>query len=221
MNEIADTVDRLSLDELALQYGTDKSSRVHGYTRAYEIHFANLRGEPISLLEIGVAAGCSLRMWRDYFPRARIYGLDVRDCPALEGFDVVLFRGSQSDPSVLRHVARETGGCDLIIDDGSHLWSDQLVAFQFLYAHLRPGGWYVIEDLHTSYWNAYKAGENRPMEFFFELLHEMNLRGESGYGMLENDPNHAALMGDLTLFQRTVESVTFYKSIVLVKKKKG
>ena len=52
-----------SLDALAIRHGADKSSKVHGYTRAYERHFAPLRHLPIALLEIGVGNGAS--RWAD------------------------------------------------------------------------------------------------------------------------------------------------------------
>jgi hypothetical protein len=210
-----------SLDALALRHGADKSSQVHGYTRAYERHFAPLRHAAISLLEIGVGNGASLLMWRDYFPHALLYGLDVKHCPNLGLPGVTLFQGSQADESLLEQLIASTGAFDIVIDDGSHLWADQIASFQKLYPHVKPGGFYVIEDLHTSYWDQYRSGSERTVWFLRDLVHELNLHGRSGYGLLVNDPEHAALNPDLNVYQRTIESIIFYKSIAFVQKRKG
>lgn len=65
----------MDLRKLAKKHGTDKS--VHGYCPHYERRFAGWRHKPITLLEIGVDAGASMRMWRDYFPNAKITGVDI------------------------------------------------------------------------------------------------------------------------------------------------
>src|SRR6516225_48659 len=75
------------LTRLANRYGSDKGNRVfarHYYTRIYHQLLAHLRNRPITLLEIGlqrdVNRDCpSLRMWRDYFPYARLIGFDIND----------------------------------------------------------------------------------------------------------------------------------------------
>jgi len=208
-----------ALDELALRYGVDKSSKVHHYTRAYEQHFGPWRDRPLSLLEIGVGEGNSLRMWRDYFPQANIFGLDVKNSPPLEGPRIKVFVGSQGDDLALEKMAAGTGPLDIVIDDGSHRWSDQIGSFKALYPHVKPGGFYVIEDLHTSYWDKYKCGAERTMRYLLELVHELNLNGKSGYGKLENDPEYEKLRVKMNLFERTLESITFYKSMVFIKKK--
>jgi hypothetical protein len=213
------TADAVALDALALRHGVDKSSKVHGYTRTYERHFAPLRQLPIVLLEIGVGSGASLRMWRDYFPQGTIYGLDLEDCKRLEGTGVRTFQGSQSDEDVLERLLAATGPLDVVLDDGSHRWADQIASFRKLYPHLKPGGYYVIEDLHTSYWDSYQSGNERTVAFLQGLVHELNLHGRSGYGTPRNDPEYAALQRDFNVYQRTLGSITFYKSIAFVRKK--
>jgi hypothetical protein len=37
------------------------------------------------------------------------------------------------------------------VDDGSHLWDHQILTLQQLYPHVKPGGFFVLEDLHTSF----------------------------------------------------------------------
>jgi hypothetical protein len=110
------------------------------------------------VLEIGIGyrddltlGGNSLYMWKNYFPRASVYGLDIFEKRLVGVPGVVAFRGDQSDPAALQTVVESCAPFDLVIDDGSHIGLDIITAFGVLFPAVRPGGWYVIEDLETSY----------------------------------------------------------------------
>ena len=62
-------------DGLFGKRGTDKL-RGHSYIQHYEKLMGSKREEDVNLLEIGVAFGGSLGMWKDYFGNGKIYGLD-------------------------------------------------------------------------------------------------------------------------------------------------
>ena len=51
---------------------------------------------------------------------------------------------------VYRFIQENGGDFDIIIDDGSHKMNHQQISFDVLFPHLKSGGIYVIEDLHTS-----------------------------------------------------------------------
>lgn len=147
-----------SLNDLAIKYGTDKSSDDHNYCRIYERHLGPLREQKITLLELGVWEGASLKMWRDYLPSATIVGLDKADRRVqIPGVDVHIC--SQDNEDGLFSVALMYQGFDVIIDDASHISSKTIASFQLLYPHLKPGGLYVIEDLQTAY-DVENYGEN-------------------------------------------------------------
>lgn len=64
-----------------------------------------------------------------------------------------LFKGDQSDTEFLDFFKNKTGGkFDVVIDDGSHVPSHQLISFESLWPSIVPGGFYFIEDVETSYW---------------------------------------------------------------------
>ena len=112
----------------------------------------------MNLLEIGVGGyddpkqgGHSLRMWKDYFPNANIYAIDLYDKSALQEPRIHIFQGSQADPDFLKWVAGEIGQLDIVIDDGSHVNEHVIVSFQTLFPLLADNGIYAIEDLHTAY----------------------------------------------------------------------
>lgn len=159
------------LDLIAQLHGTDKSARYHGFTRWYRRHLGPLRREPLTLLEIGVGGdddasrgGSSLRMWRDYLPAASIYGVDVhrKDLHGL-GPRVQLLQADQSRPEDMRRVLACTGRPDVVIDDGSHVGEHVWCTFRVLFPALAEGGWYVIEDLHTSFLDGYGSRDQWPI----------------------------------------------------------
>ncbi len=78
-----------NLPALATLFGTDKWG-VHRYAQHYQTHFKAFRSRLINLLEIGVGGndnprlgGASLRMWKPFFPKGKIYGIDIFDKFAL------------------------------------------------------------------------------------------------------------------------------------------
>jgi hypothetical protein len=146
---------------LATLYGSDKWGQ-HWYAQHYERHFSSLRKKPIILLEIGIggynnphAGGASLRMWKNYFPKGRIYGLDIYDKSPHNDDRIRTLVGDQSDEKFLRQLISEIGTPDIVIDDGSHINGDVIKCFEVLFPLLADGGIYVIEDLASSYWPGY------------------------------------------------------------------
>jgi hypothetical protein len=146
----------LNLDD----YDTDKV--LHGYLETYDPVLAPYVDQDVKLLELGVHRGGSLHLWRDYFARGEVTGVDI-DLP--EGFEpgerVEVFQGDQGDTAFLTGVARRVapGGFDVIIDDASHLGEVTKRSFWHLFDHhLKPGGLYVIEDWGTGYWSDWPDG---------------------------------------------------------------
>ena len=135
------------LQTIFKRYGTDKTQ--HHYAVPYAKFFANIRELPITFMEIGVKEGKSLASWQEYFPNAKIIGVDINPkCSAFQNDRVKICIGDQSDKQFLKQVSNEHGPFDVIIDDGSHEGFDQQVSFNCLWDNLNPGGIYVIEDLN-------------------------------------------------------------------------
>ena len=143
----------MTLSELAAKYDTDKGPN---YLRNYARHFEPLREREVHLLELGILDGASLRMWREYFPKGVIAGLDL-DPVEVDGCRT--YAGSQDDPSVLDRIASECAPFDVIIDDAAHLAKLARTSLWHLWPHLRVGGFYVIEDWGTGYWADWPDGK--------------------------------------------------------------
>lgn len=145
----------------ASNYDTDKAAHTH-YLRNYEEYFRPLLGRDVRLLELGVLKGGSLLLWRDYFERGVIAGLDLNPAQIDDPTGRIrIYQGGQQDTELLDRVARECApeGFDVIIDDCSHVGELARVSFWHLFEnHLKPGGLYVIEDWGTGYWNFWPDG---------------------------------------------------------------
>jgi demethylmacrocin O-methyltransferase len=142
---------------LAILYDIDKGPERHDYADRYRSFLRPFRSEAITLLEIGILKGGSLRLWRRFLPKARIVGIDL-ELPDLDLPGVEMHRGDQSDEEFLESLISRYGGFDVVIDDGSHVGTHVRTSFRVLFPALRPGGWYVIEDLETSYWESHEGG---------------------------------------------------------------
>lgn len=123
---------------------------MHGYVEHYEKHFASIRDRVQNVLEIGVKKGESLRLWKEFFPNAHIYGIDIAlHCQPEER--ISLFKADQSSISDLKKFLNKVNvEFDIIIDDGGHSMGQQQTSLKILYPHVKGDGFYVIEDLHTS-----------------------------------------------------------------------
>jgi demethylmacrocin O-methyltransferase len=153
----------MSLTELAEEFGSDKWG-VHRYTPRYERHFAHLRDREMLVLELGIGGyarehqgGASLRMWKWFFPRAQVVGLDIEDKSFVDEERITSFQGSQTDRGLLRRIAKRFGAPTIVIDDGSHRPPHVRKSFRILFPMLADGGLYVIEDIQTSYWPQWKG----------------------------------------------------------------
>ncbi|MGB0498656.1 MAG: hypothetical protein ACPGID_09980 [Rubricella sp.] len=151
-----------NLTDLADRFGSDKGSRKHRYTELYHMLFLPYRDRPITFMEMGLQIGGpehgnpasrettdvpSIRMWLEYFTRARIIGLDISDFSA---FEADRFEFIRCDMDERANIAAATAGIDafdIVLDDASHASHHQQNAFLELFPKVRPGGLYIIEDL--------------------------------------------------------------------------
>jgi hypothetical protein len=138
------------MEKIGYKYKTNKVTH-HGYERFYDYFLYSLKNKFFTLLEIGVFEGRSIKVWNEFFPNAKVYGMD---------YDIEynhpkgkVFKGDQSKKKDLKNIINDIGLCSLIIDDGSHVPKHQLLSFNYLFKDgLDFGGIYIIEDIETSYW---------------------------------------------------------------------
>ena len=171
--------------DLAVRFGSDKWGG-RWYTPHYQRYFEPYREQPVKILELGIggydspdAGGESLRMWKHYFRRGLIYGMDIFPKNGVAETRVHVIQGDQGDEDFLGSMARELGPFDIIIDDGSHISHHIIPSFKALFPHVKPGGLYVIEDLASAYWPGWggdldPSAQYRTMEMVKNLLDDLH-----------------------------------------------
>jgi hypothetical protein len=139
-----------SMSEVA-RSKTDKGPNGHNFTDLYERFLGAWRHQPIRIFEIGIASGGSLRLWNEYFTKASIFAIDIDDSRKYENARTRTLVADQSDRQQLAKAMAAFGGeFDFILDDGGHRMEQQQISLGFLFKYVKSGGYYIIEDLHTS-----------------------------------------------------------------------
>jgi len=142
------------LTELANKYSSDKGTSYgesHNYTEYYYEKWKDYKYTYKKILEIGIDRGGSLRMMRDFFENAIIHGIDVQKCWIINENRIQSHLLNATIEDQINNFIKNNGSdFDMIIDDGGHNNIDQQITFSLLFKHLKKGGLYIIEDLHTS-----------------------------------------------------------------------
>lgn len=206
---------RNDLTGLASAFKTDKWGS-HWYTQHYERYFKPIKGKRLNVLEIGIGGydglvegGQSLRMWKAYFRKSQIVGIDIADMTRLQEDRIDIRQCDQTDSDALTRLSNEYGGFDIIIDDGSHLNRDVIKTFQTLFPRMRQNGVYVVEDTQTSYWPTYGGGAGEPytsMEFFKSLSDGLN---HAEYPIQGYEPSY---------LDKNILEIAFFHNLVFIVK---
>lgn len=147
-----------------LTYKTDKLTH-HSYGSVYaDILTPAFTHKALSVLEIGVLQGESLKAWADIFPHATILGVDIEPVEIIPSNPRIRTYQTDAGDYKLMSEFRNQFVFDLVIDDGSHDINDQLAALFALWPGVKSGGYYVIEDIFSKYLPVF---ENMPCD-----LHE-------------------------------------------------
>lgn len=172
------------------------------YFDIYHRHFSKFVGRDVHVLEIGVYSGGSLEMWRNYFgPKSHIYGVDIQEeCKCYNNEYTRILIGDQADPEFWRYFKRNVPVLDILIDDGGHQTEQQIVTFEEMLPHLRPGGVYLCEDTHGIH-NSFPA-------FMYGIANNLNAaeHNKSTPGFIPTD------------FQTWIHSVHFYPYVTVIEK---
>jgi cephalosporin hydroxylase len=141
----------------------------------YQRLLTMIQQPPQNVMEIGVKGGGSTALWKALFPGATVVGLDIKLRPWLttepSEDGVVYLQGDQTDVKRLREIAEQYGPFDLVIDDGSHVSAHQATTIRSLLPRVRPGGFYVVEDIHTSV----KKATSRPVDYGEDIWSDFTL----------------------------------------------
>lgn len=129
----------------------DTTAKPVKFYAIYDRYLSDFSDRALTLLELGVHSGESLKVWASYFPRGTIIGIDIAENKAdfSEYPNIVFERGDQADPDRLKEIllSHAQDGLDIIVDDASHIGQNSAASYAILFPYLKPGGLYIIEDL--------------------------------------------------------------------------
>jgi hypothetical protein len=156
----------VSLIEIATRFadGTNPTTKLaaEGLYELYDSYLRDLAGHPVTLLEVGVHSGESLKTFASYFANGQIIGVDIDDLgsdfsdhPNVQ-FEICDQRSTIQLSEVCKRHA--PNGIDIIIDDASHYGAWSLMTYNALFPFLKPGGLYFVEDWATGYWGDWPDG---------------------------------------------------------------
>jgi SAM-dependent methyltransferase len=147
-------------------HGSDKGDK-HSYGPIYAALLTALPSSP-RIMELGIGTnftdvlcnmgedgrpGASLRAFRELRPDAVVFGADIDRRVLFDEPGISTFWVDQLDRKSLAELRNRVGGersMNLIIDDGLHSKRSNLNSFRELFPAVKPGGYYVIEDIDGS-----------------------------------------------------------------------
>ena len=92
--------------------------------------------------------GASLRMWRDLFPNAQVYGADIRKDCMFEDERIKTYLCNEKKKEDIVELVKKVGSdIDIFIDDGSHDLNNQLFLAHTILPLLKDDVVYIIEDV--------------------------------------------------------------------------
>lgn len=203
------------------------STKWDSYLDIYEEHFRSMKNKQIDFLEIGVQNGGSLDIWSRYFPNANtLTGCDINPrCNLLKYDDprVKIIIGNANEAETFREINNRSSAFDIIVDDGSHKSHDVLTTFLSYFPRLKPGGLFLIEDMHCAYWEGYGGGifNNRsPAAFFRNIIDAINqdhFKKDLTPGLLFQSFMSAQKF-DAFLDENPIHSMSVYDSVFVIRK---
>lgn len=149
------------LCRLGVKHPTDKSPynesgslHKHPYTAVYNLLFSYMRYNPIVLGEVGILDNMSMKCWREYFPNATLYGYEYSEMRLQKAVSDRLSNSHYSKMDVKDVTSIQSGlqsmMFDILIEDSTHEFDDQMRFANIAYKHVKPGGFLIIEDIFRS-----------------------------------------------------------------------
>ena len=184
------------LSELSEKYGSDKgfaSSNFmtklghpyHNYTDVYDVLLKSKRNKYLNVFEMGIGTtdtnfpynmgpngtiGASLRMWKEYFPNASIYGADIDPNCLLNEDRIFTYVADQlSTESLTSLVNTINKKFDLIVDDGMHEYESNICMYESMISCLNNDGFYIIEDIQSAILYKYEEYFINKNETFYSI----------------------------------------------------
>lgn len=217
----------IDLSDLATKHGTDKNPTLHNYCDRYEDVLPR-RWDKVTLCEIGILNGASIAMWAEWFthPETKIVGVDIdpgaiaRAKGYLESCGLFDSRieliSANATTEVFAGLVYLHSPFNVIIDDGSHMCEDQILALRHGWSLLGEGGLWIVEDIHVGchpQFNDHNGGNI--LDFIGMTARDMQFDGD-GLGDFYKSAKYNTGKSE---FIRSLYRMTVSKSMLILEKR--
>ena len=219
-----------TLKDLYQNHSGKVSDKWTSYLDVYDDKLRCYQKLPVRFLEIGIMNGGSLEIFSKYFSKAELLlGCDIDPMVKKlkyknQDSNIVVISGDVNHEETIIQITKHAK-FDIIIDDGSHQSDDVVKSFCNYFKHVKQGGIYIIEDLHSSYQREYKGGIFFPISSINFLKKLVDIINHEHWG-IENKKewllrgfaeNYKINIDNIELEQ--INSIEFVNSLCFVKKK--
>ncbi|MDB4081357.1 hypothetical protein N9500_00330 [Candidatus Pelagibacter sp.] len=126
-----------------------KKVKAHGYAKFYEEYFKKIKNDKLRILEIGSFYGNASASLFFYFRNSFLYAGDI--FPDLFRYKSKrvknFFVNSSEESSIKNDIIAKNIQFNIIIEDASHSFKDQIISLFLLFKSLEPKGLFIIEEL--------------------------------------------------------------------------
>lgn len=153
----------MTLHEIVNNSKTDKNT-THSYLHLYQKLLESKKHSARNVLEIGIGDfeeknGGSIKLWKDFFTNATIYGLDILPIDRvmdelLNDNRVILYTSTDAynEQFFISNFLNKNIKCDFMLDDGPHSL-ESMKQFIKLYSQIMTDdGILIIEDVQSFDW---------------------------------------------------------------------
>jgi hypothetical protein len=201
-------------------------SKHDSYYEVYEKLFESKRNDKLNIFEIGVDYGESSKMFSQYFKNSNLIGIDInlREIDFQDFLNFEYIKCDQTDETGLKKIISEkfNDQIDIVIEDASHVGALSKRSFEIVFPYVKSGGFYIIEDWGTGYWNGFIDGQ----EYFDPILMGKRIHSHD-FGMVGFVKSLIDEVGALDIKStessnsnknQRVKSITYYFGLVVLEK---
>ena len=176
------------------------------YFQVYDQIFKKYKNKKITFVEVGVANGGSLFVWKKYFSKkSRIIGIDLNPkAKKLRKHGFEIYIGNQAKKEFWNNFYHKVGKIDILLDDGGHKNLQQVSTVHYSLPHIKNDGIIVVEDTHASF---IKKEFGNPSKYSF--INFCNVIISSIHKRCE------VFSKKLDIYSKNIFSIDFYESIVV------
>jgi hypothetical protein len=148
------------LCQIGAVFNTDKSPynaqselHKHPYTAIYNLLFTPYQDKSFIFVELGIEWNASMKMWDKYFTKAKLYGFEYYqekiDLALKDKLKKVKYEliDVTSEESMAKKFNKLTKAPEIVIDDSTHIFEDQIKIIKTVLPYIASGGMLIIEDI--------------------------------------------------------------------------